>query len=395
MNVHLSLEPMNSAYPENAVALVGEDPGPGRSAARLQLAGGRPGQAVSVPVGRQPAREVAVAASCRLPTGSTGAEVRAGRSGRALSPHPGPLPRGDGEREVRGGVHRRGWAPKAVGDEVTSLHSGAIPTSHFRLPTWVRASLRRLLRNGLALLLGLGSAMAADYAMARHTFAGGAASSGGNFAVRGSIGQAVAGPVSGPGATVQGGFWNLLTLPSLLAPAEDAVEFLANRSVKVPLATLVANDRSLLGYGLTVVAVDPVTANGGTVTIAGRWLVYTPPAGPAANDSFHYTLSDGQPGAQHTVTGMVRLNLETPNPNDGPAPNAAHIAWSGDDVTITFIGVPFREYRVQYTEDTVPPLNWQEFVPTAAHAAAANGVFVHTDANPGSSLRLYRAIANP
>ncbi len=273
--------------------------------------------------------------------------------------------------------------------------SVANPQSAIRIPHSYGASSRRLPRTGLALLLGLGSAMAADYAMARHTFAGGAVSSGGNFVVRGSIGQAVAGPVSGTGATVQGGFWNLLTLPSLVAPAEDAVEFLANRSVKVPLSTLVANDRSLLGYGLTVVAVDPVTANGGTVTIAGRWLIYQPPAGPAANDSFHYTLGDGQPGAQHTVTGTVRLSLETPNPNDGPAPNAAHIAWAGDDVTITFIGVPFREYRVQYTENTVPPLNWNDFNPAGVHAAAANGVFVHTDANPGSSLRLYRAIANP
>lgn len=260
--------------------------------------------------------------------------------------------------------------------------------SHFRrrLRAWVATA---------AVVFGLGSATAADYAVARHTFAGGAASGGGNFAVRGTLGQAVAGPVSGAGVSVQGGFWNLLTLSALVAPAEDTVEFLAGRSLKVPLSSLVANDRSLLGYGLTVVALDPVTANGGTVTIAGRWLVYQPPAGPAANDSFHYTLSDGRPGSQHTVTGTVRVNLETPNPNDGPAPNAAHIAWAGDDVTITFIGVPFREYRVQYTEDAVPPLTWSDFNPAGTHAAAANGVFVHTDSNPGSALRLYRAIANP
>lgn len=91
----------------------------------------------------------------------------------------------------------------------------------------------------------------------------------------------------------------------------------------------------------------------------------------------------------------MRLNLETPNPTDGPAPNAAHIAWAGDDVTITFIGVPFREYRVQYTEDAVPPLTWSDFNPAGLHTAAANGVFVHTDAHPGSAVRLYRAVVNP
>jgi hypothetical protein len=246
----------------------------------------------------------------------------------------------------------------------------------------------------LCVLLAGGRIAAADYAVARHTLAGAAASRGGDFSVRGSIGQAVAGPSSGAGATVQSGFWNLLTLPSLLAPAEDTVEFLANRSVKVPLATLVANDRSLLGYGVTLVAVAPVTANGGTVSVLGQWLVYHPPAGAVANDRFTYTLSDGQPGSQHTITGTVRLQVEAPT-DGGPAPNAARITWVGDDVEITFIGVPFRAYRVQYTADSTPPFHWQDAALPVLHTASANGVFLHVDVNPAEALRLYRAVAQP
>ncbi len=159
------------------------------------------------------------------------------------------------------------------------------------------------------------------------------------------------------------------------------------RTAKVLLSALLGNDSDADGDSLTVIAVGDAQPPGATVIVAGAFALYTAPTTTSGHGSFTYTLSDGPGG--HTVTGLVTVNETSPASTSGP--NHAVIAVVGDDIVVTFLGVPGRTYRVQFRE---LPGDWQDATP-AIHTAAPNGVFTHTDANPNSPMRLYRAVGTP
>lgn len=221
---------------------------------------------------------------------------------------------------------------------------------------------------------------------------GGGRSASGPYVLHGSPAQPDAGMVAGGPYSALGGFWNLLTLPYLLEPVTDNVAVPEGRSIKIPVSNFVENDRSLLGYPVAMVAVDAVTERGGTISVAGGWLVYRPPAGPPEDDRFHYTLTDGGDGPRHAVMGTVELRAGSVPAAENP-PNAVRIAVADGNVQLTFVGVPGRSYKIQYAVETTPAPQWLEFSPEAVRLAGANGVFQFTDAAPPEANRLYRAVA--
>jgi len=162
--------------------------------------------------------------------------------------------------------------------------------------------------------------------------------------------------------------------------------------VKVTKAVLLANDTDADNDPLTISAVGNATPTGATVAIAGTFVIYTAPSTNAGDGSFTYTLSDGPGG--HAVVATVPV-VEVATVPSGAGPNYAQIAASGSDYVLTFIGVPTRQYRVQYTTSLASPYTWNEFSPLAVLTAPTNGVFNYTDVNPSGPIRLYRAVPHP
>jgi DNA-binding beta-propeller fold protein YncE len=160
---------------------------------------------------------------------------------------------------------------------------------------------------------------------------------------------------------------------------------------KVLKSVLLANDSDADGDPLTLTAVGNALPAGATVAMAGNFVVYTAPANNAGNGSFTYTLSAGA----HTVTGTVPVTETTTSGGGDGTPNHLTIAPSGNDFIVTFLGVPGGSFRVQYSTAGPPNFDWQEFAPPAIYTAAPNGVFTHTDVNPPSPVRFYRAVSNP
>ena len=155
---------------------------------------------------------------------------------------------------------------------------------------------------------------------------------------------------------------------------------------------LLANDTGADNHGLAITAVAEPLPDGATVQLSGNFVIYTAPAANSGNGSFTYTVDDG---AGHTVTGTVTVT-EVPAPTAGDSsPGAISAVFSGADVVVTFIGVPGRGYRVQYTTSLGSPYTWLEFSPAAVITAPAGGVFSHTDPAPAGGARFYRAIPNP
>lgn len=165
-------------------------------------------------------------------------------------------------------------------------------------------------------------------------------------------------------------------------------------TAKVLRTALLANDTDPDGDPRTITAVGGATPVGATVALSGLWVIYTVPSAAAGAGGFTYTLSDGPGG--HTATGTVTVAVSSAptGPPAGP-PNPAAITLNVNDVVLTFVGVPGRSYRVQYTTSTGSPYVWQEFAPPVTYTTPANGVFTHTDADPPSPQRFYRTVANP
>lgn len=158
---------------------------------------------------------------------------------------------------------------------------------------------------------------------------------------------------------------------------------------KVAFSTLLANDTDADLDPLNITGVGDALPAGASVSLVGRFIIYTAPAVDSGDGSFTYTLSDGIT----TATGTVTVDELAP-----PAPvnssNSATITASGADFRVTFIGVPGFGYRVQYTTNFTPPHTWNEFSPAAIYTAPPSGLFTHTDVAPGGAGRIYRAIPN-
>jgi hypothetical protein len=176
-------------------------------------------------------------------------------------------------------------------------------------------------------------------------------------------------------------------------PGADSIARPNNtRVAKVTKSVLLANDTDPEGDPLSITGVGNATPAGATVAVVGTFVVYTAPATNAGDGSFTYTLSDGPGG--HAVAATVTV-VQTSSTPTGAGPNSAQIAPSGNDYIISFIGVPGRMYRVQYTTSLSAPYTWTEFSPLAIFTAPTNGVFGYTDTNPPGPVRLYRAVPHP
>jgi len=160
----------------------------------------------------------------------------------------------------------------------------------------------------------------------------------------------------------------------------DTIERFATSGVKVRTSDLLANDSDADGDPLTI-SVSATSANGGTISVSGGWVIYTPAAGFTSADSFTYTIDDGYGG---TAVGTVSVNIKV---DTGLSSNLTITSLGNHQYRIDGSGIPGRTYRVQYS-DTVNPLNWQDLTSVTADSL---GRFSTTDGSSGE-LRFYRTV---
>jgi hypothetical protein len=165
------------------------------------------------------------------------------------------------------------------------------------------------------------------------------------------------------------------------AAGDDTIERYANGTVKVRLATLLGNDSDADSDTLTP-TISPASANGGTITVSGAWVFYTPAAGFTNADSFTYTIADGR-GGSDTATVTVAIKVD-----NAPSQNLILTDLGGGQVRIDGHGIPGRTYRLQYS-DSLTPADWQ-ILPGGSVTADSTGGFTFTD-TPGG-VRFYRTV---
>ena len=159
---------------------------------------------------------------------------------------------------------------------------------------------------------------------------------------------------------------------------------LTNTSTTIALAKLLrgANANDPDGDTVSVSAVSPTSAHGGSVILGATTLTYTPLPGYSGTDSFTYTVSDGHGG---TVTAQVLITVREYNSS---ATQLGLTAISGG-WRFSFAGVAGRTYRVQRAPS--PTGAWEA---AASVVMPASGVGTYDDTNPPAGTGFYRAV-NP
>ena len=161
-----------------------------------------------------------------------------------------------------------------------------------------------------------------------------------------------------------------------------------NTPVTFSAFKLTLNDLETNGYPLSVTAVSTTSAMGGTVSLTAGQLTYRPPTDFSGNDTFTYTLSDGQSTpATGTVTvtvgngGLISLNIVS-----GPLVDGA-------DFVVRFAGIPGLTYTIEAASALNGP--WQKVANLTAPATDTGfgiGVFEFREPMNGNATRFYRTI---
>ena len=116
----------------------------------------------------------------------------------------------------------------------------------------------------------------------------------------------------------------------------NAVDDSATTGFNTPITlNVLGNDTDPEGNSLSIADIQQDTDNGGQVVIENGQLIYTPPAGFTGNDSFSYTISDGQGG---TDTATVTITVEEPANTAPDAVNDERSTRSDTAITINVLG---------------------------------------------------------
>ena len=107
-----------------------------------------------------------------------------------------------------------------------------------------------------------------------------------------------------------------------LTATDDAITdqptFTENSDTTIATSVLLANDTNSLGNPITITSVGDIdhhSANGGTVTLNGNVITYTPATDFSGHDSFTYTISEGT----QTSTATVTFDVAAPAATSGSA----------------------------------------------------------------------------
>ncbi len=148
---------------------------------------------------------------------------------------------------------------------------------------------------------------------------------------------------------------------------------------------LALNDSDADGDALTVAGVSATSTAGGTVTLSGSVISYTPPAGFTGSDGFTYTLNDARGG---TATGSVLLSV---GPVSGVSLNLASVGLQAGQPRVTFFGIPGFTYYIQTAPDVGGP--WTTAGPLQADSKGRI-IFLDTE-DPLPPQRFYRTSTTP
>jgi len=150
--------------------------------------------------------------------------------------------------------------------------------------------------------------------------------------------------------------------------------------VSIAASSLVAATSDLDGDLVFITAAAAASAQGGTATLGGGVLNYSPPSAFSGTDSLQLTFTDAR-GA--TVIGAVTITVQAPGGNP-PGPVVFNL--TGGQASLSYQGTFGQSYVIQRSLNLV---NWTV---VGNVAAAPNGSVSFTDPSPPAGKAFYRIV---
>ncbi len=176
---------------------------------------------------------------------------------------------------------------------------------------------------------------------------------------------------------------NSFTVHGIPAVGTVTLQRATNQILKVTTTTLLGNTTDPEGSALSVVWLSPGSTNGGSVTLAGRWVTYTPPAGNNTDDFFQFRVRNAF-GGEAVGTAKIETFTQTSGGSQTLNFNAASV---GGNAELRIFGIPGRTYIVQGATQLVEP-NWTNL---SGCVIGVGGYVDFTETSPPSP-RFYRTV---
>jgi hypothetical protein len=174
---------------------------------------------------------------------------------------------------------------------------------------------------------------------------------------------------------------NSFTVHGIPAAGPVTLQRVTNQLLKVTTTMLLANTTDPEGSTLSVVWVSPVSTNGGSITLSGRWVTYTPPEGNLADDFFQFRVRNAFGGE---AVGVAKVETISSSSTGAPTLNFNTTPVAGN-VELKIFGIPGRTYIVQGATRLIGP----DWVNLRECTIGAGGYVYFTETNPPSP-RYYR-----
>jgi hypothetical protein len=170
-------------------------------------------------------------------------------------------------------------------------------------------------------------------------------------------------------------------------PATRTFALGANRNTPVNISAtkLAKTVTDADGDPVSISAISSASAQGGTVSLEGSTITYTPPTDYIGADSFTYTVTDGFNPTTGTVDVTVRYTESSSLINN-------IVSLPDGNTQISASGIPGYNYLIQATTTTTDPASWTTIGTNAADSA---GVIVFGDLNATNYNSRYYRLAAP
>jgi hypothetical protein len=151
--------------------------------------------------------------------------------------------------------------------------------------------------------------------------------------------------------------------------------------VAIPAATLVAATTDDDGDLVLLTSAGPASAQGGSVTLVGNIVTYTPPATFSGEDTFPVTFTDAR-GA--TVSGTVNITVEPLSEDTIPGPVTLILA--ENQAVLSYQGIAGQSYPIQRS------LQLTDWTNIGIATAGPDGTVSFTDPSPPDGKAFYRIV---
>ena len=168
-------------------------------------------------------------------------------------------------------------------------------------------------------------------------------------------------------------------------PQIDTLSFVPGLPPKIHVTRFLANDADSEMEQLRLRRFSALSQQGGRVIYDNGWLLYEPPAGGAAVDSFEYTVEDLAGNVASTTVFVLEAK-----PGLEPSQNLIAVTLlPGGQRRLTFAGIAGRSYAIEWS-DTLPAARWERL---AVLPADDRGLLEWVDAtDPPPAARFYRTV---